>query len=81
MSKPGQPEDAGRQVKKQKKKKPRKQTEKKNAPSAKQMVSNTSKPTPGQKAATQASKSSPQGGTQNRKESLATGKNSSFAVV
>lgn len=81
MSKPGQPEDAGRQVKKQKKKKPRKQAEKKNAPSAKQVVSNTSKPTPGQKAAPQASKSSPQGGTQNRNESVATGKNSSFAVV
>lgn len=80
MSKPGQPDDSGRQVKKQKKKKPKKQAEKKNAPSGKQ-VSNTSKPTPGQKAAPQASKPSPQGGTQNRKESLATGKNSCFAVV
>ncbi|NXD25881.1 SURF6 protein, partial [Spelaeornis formosus] len=75
---PDQPEDAARQVKKQKKK-PRKQTEKKNNPSAKQVVSNTSKPTPGQKAAPQASKSSPQGGTQNRKESLATGSKSELS--
>ncbi|NXT63524.1 SURF6 protein, partial [Chaetops frenatus] len=75
---PGQPEDAGRQVKKQKKKKPRKQAEKKNAPSAKQVVSNTSKPTPGQKAAPQASKS-PQGGTQSKKESLATGSKSELS--
>lgn len=80
MSKPGQPED-GRQVKKQKKKKPRKQTEKKNAPSAKQVASNTSKPTPEQKAAPQASKSSPQGDTQSRKENLATGENFSFAMA
>ncbi|NXC57387.1 SURF6 protein, partial [Aleadryas rufinucha] len=76
---PGQPEDAGRQVKKQKKKKPKKQDEKKNAPSAKQVVSNTSKPTPGQKAAPQASKSSPQGGTQNRNESSATGSKSELS--
>ncbi|XP_033374299.1 surfeit locus protein 6 [Parus major] len=79
VSKPGQPENAGRQVKKLKKKKPRKQTEKKNAPSAKQVVSNTSKPTPGQKAAPQASKSSPQGGTQNTKESLAAGSKSELS--
>ncbi|NWT86528.1 SURF6 protein, partial [Lanius ludovicianus] len=78
VSKPGQPEDAGRQVKKQKKKKPRKQAEKKNAPSAK-VVSNTSKPTPGQKAAPQAIKSSPQGGTQNRNKSVATGSNSELS--
>ncbi|NWR45421.1 SURF6 protein, partial [Regulus satrapa] len=76
LSKPGQPEDAGRQVKKQKRKKTRKQTEKKNGPSATQVVSNTSKPTPGQKAAPQAGKSSPQDGTQNRKESVATGSKS-----
>lgn len=80
MSKPGQPED-GRPVKKQKKKKPRKQTEKKNAPSVKQVASNTSKLTAGQKAAPQASKSSPQGGTQNKKENLATGENFSFAMA
>ncbi|NXO84893.1 SURF6 protein, partial [Sitta europaea] len=80
VSKPGQPEDAGRQVKKQKKKKPKKQTEKKNAPSAKQVVSNNTKPTPGQKAAApQASKSSPQSGTQNKRESLATGSKSELS--
>lgn len=74
-SKPGQPEDAGRQLKKKKRKKPRKQAEKTNAPSVKQVVSNTSKPTPGQKAAPEASKSSPQGVTQSRNESSVTGKN------
>ncbi|KFP74496.1 Surfeit locus protein 6, partial [Acanthisitta chloris] len=54
VSKPGQAEDAGRQVKKQKRKKPKKQAEKKNAPPGKQLASNTTKPTPGQKAAPQA---------------------------
>ncbi|XP_009083324.1 PREDICTED: surfeit locus protein 6 [Acanthisitta chloris] len=53
VSKPGQAEDAGRQVKKQKRKKPKKQAEKKNAPPGKQLASNTTKPTPGQKAAPQ----------------------------
>ncbi|NWR33813.1 SURF6 protein, partial [Tachuris rubrigastra] len=75
---PGQPEDAGRQPKKQKRKKLRKQAEK-NAPSVKQVVSNTSKSTPGQKAAPQASKSSSQGVTQNRNESLATGSKSELS--
>ncbi|NXI47436.1 SURF6 protein, partial [Galbula dea] len=73
VSKPGQPEDAGRQLKKKKKKKPKKQAEKTNAPSVKQVVSNTNKPTPGQKRAPQASKSSPEAGTQSRNESLVMG--------
>ncbi|PKU32683.1 hypothetical protein llap_17013 [Limosa lapponica baueri] len=72
VSKPGQPEDAGRQPKKKKRKKPGKQAEKVNGSSVKQVVSNTNKPTPGQKAAPQASKSSPQGVTQSRNESLVT---------
>ncbi|NWV61378.1 SURF6 protein, partial [Malurus elegans] len=76
---PGQPEDAGRQPKKQKRKKSRKQAEKKNAPSAKQVVSNTSKTTPGQKAAPQASKTPLQGVTQNRNENLATGSKSELS--
>ncbi|NXT54224.1 SURF6 protein, partial [Pluvianellus socialis] len=76
VSKPGQPEDAGRQPKKKKRKKLRKQAEKTNAASVKQVVSNTNKPTPGQKAAPQASKSSPQGVTESRNESLVTGSKS-----
>ncbi|NXF09688.1 SURF6 protein, partial [Smithornis capensis] len=76
---PGQAEDAGRQPKKPPRKKPRKQAENKHAPSAKQVVSNTSKPTPGQKAAPQASKSSPQGVTPNKSESLATGNKSELS--
>ncbi|XP_071430441.1 surfeit locus protein 6 [Pithys albifrons albifrons] len=79
VPKPGQPEDVGRQPKKQKRKKLRKQAEKKNAPSVKQVVSNTSKSTPGQKAAPQANKSSPQGVTQTRNESLATGSKSELS--
>ncbi|NWI59430.1 SURF6 protein, partial [Calyptomena viridis] len=75
---PGQAEE-GRQPKKQKRKKPRNQAEKKNAASVKQVVSNTSKPTPGQKAVPQASKSSPQGVTPNRDESLATGNKSELS--
>ncbi|NXT34189.1 SURF6 protein, partial [Pelecanoides urinatrix] len=75
VSKPGQAEDAGRQLKKKKRKKPSKQAEK-TSPSVKQVVSNTNKPTPGQKAAPQASKSSPQGDTQSRNETLVTGSKS-----
>ncbi|NXS51938.1 SURF6 protein, partial [Brachypteracias leptosomus] len=83
---PGQPEDAGRQLKKKKRKKPRKQDEKTNAPSGKQVVSNSNKPTPGQKAAPQASKSSPQGAPQSRNESSVTGSkseldSSSFSAI
>ncbi|NWX06449.1 SURF6 protein, partial [Caloenas nicobarica] len=69
VSMPGQPEDAGRQLKKKKRKKPRKQAEKTNAPSVKQAASNTNKPSPGQKSA-------PQGATQSRNESLVTGSKS-----
>ncbi|XP_076211453.1 surfeit locus protein 6 [Aptenodytes patagonicus] len=76
VSKPGQPEDAGRQLKKKKRKKPKKQAEKRNAPSVNQVVSNTNKPTPGQKAAPQASKSSPRGVAGSRNEGLVTGKKS-----
>ncbi|NWH59695.1 SURF6 protein, partial [Geococcyx californianus] len=61
VSKPGQAEDAGEQLKKKKRKKFRKPAEKTNAPSVKQAGSNANKPAPGQKAGTQASKSSPQG--------------------
>ncbi|KAM6296988.1 surfeit locus protein 6 [Aegotheles albertisi] len=68
VSKPGQPEDAGRQLKKKKRKKARKETEKTNAPSGKQVVSNTNKPSPGQKTAPQASKPPPRGGTESRNE-------------
>ncbi|XP_075572694.1 surfeit locus protein 6 [Pelecanus crispus] len=74
VSKPGQSEDAGRQLKKKKRKKARKQAEKTNAPSVKQVATN--KPTPGQKAAPQASKSSPQGVTRSRNESLVAGSKS-----
>lgn len=81
VSKRGQPEDAGGQPKKKKRKKPRKQAEQTNAPSVKQVASNTNKPTLGQKAAPQASKSSPQGVTQSRNDSLVTGKNTSVAMV
>ncbi|KAK1193952.1 SURF6 protein, partial [Pygoscelis papua] len=73
---PGQPEDAGRQLKKKKRKKPGKQAEKRNAPSVNQVVSNTSKPTPGQKAAPQASKSAPRGVAESRKEGLVAGRKS-----
>ncbi|KAK2535206.1 Surf6 [Columba livia] len=76
VSTPGQPEDAGRQLKKKKRKKPRKQAEKTNVPSVKQAASNTNKPPPGQKSAPQASKSSPQGATQSRNESSVTGSKS-----
>lgn len=81
VSTPGQPEDAGRQLKKKKRKKSRKQPEKANAPSVKQAASNTDKPPPGQNSAPQASKSSPQGTTRSRNESLVTGKNSSVAII
>ncbi|KAF1503947.1 Surfeit locus protein 6, partial [Eudyptula minor novaehollandiae] len=76
---PGQPEDAGRQLKKKKRRKPKKQAEKRNAPSVNQVVSNTSKPTPGQKAAPQASKSSPQGVAESRSEGLVTGRKSELS--
>ncbi|KAM6132724.1 LOW QUALITY PROTEIN: surfeit locus protein 6-like [Pterocles gutturalis] len=76
VSKPGHPEGAVRQPKKKKRKKLKKQAEKANDPSVKQMVSNTSKPAPGQKAAPQGSKSSPQGVTQSGNESLVTGSKS-----
>ncbi|XP_008940160.1 PREDICTED: surfeit locus protein 6, partial [Merops nubicus] len=76
VSKPGQPEDAGGQLKKKKRKKLKKQHEKKNAPSAKQVASDAKKPTPGQKAAPQASKPSPEGVTQSRRDSLMTGSKS-----
>ncbi|NWV01522.1 SURF6 protein, partial [Upupa epops] len=72
VSKPGQPEDASRQPKKKKRKKPKKQAEKINAPSVKQEVSNTSKPAPGQKAASQDRKSSPQAVTRGSSESSVT---------
>ncbi|KAM8995539.1 surfeit locus protein 6 [Ara ararauna] len=62
---PGQSEDAGRQCKKNKRKKPRKQTEKVNAPSVKQVVP--------KRAAPQASKASPDSAAQSRSESLVTG--------
>ncbi|NXN95836.1 SURF6 protein, partial [Rhinopomastus cyanomelas] len=76
VSKSGQPEDTGGQPKKKRRKKPKKQTEKKNAPPVKQVVSNTNKPAPGQKAAPQDSKSSRQGVTQSSKESSVTGSKS-----
>ncbi|KFQ36239.1 Surfeit locus protein 6 [Mesitornis unicolor] len=72
----GQHGDADRQLKKKKKRKPGKTVEKTNAPSGKQVTSNTNKPTPGQKAAPQASKSSPQGVTQSSNESLGAGNKS-----
>ncbi|NXP02909.1 SURF6 protein, partial [Thinocorus orbignyianus] len=85
-SRPGQPKDAGGQPKKKKRKKPKKQAEKVNASSVKQVVSNTNKSTPGQKAALQASKSSPQAVTPSRNESLVTGTkseldSSSFSAI
>ncbi|XP_069729481.1 surfeit locus protein 6 [Phaenicophaeus curvirostris] len=73
VSKPGQPEDTAGQLKKKRRKKPRKPAEKTNTPSVKQAGSNANKPSPGQKAAAQASKSSPQGVTQGSNESLGTG--------
>ncbi|KFZ49219.1 Surfeit locus protein 6, partial [Antrostomus carolinensis] len=76
VSKPGQPEDAGRQPKKKKRKKPRKEAEKTNAPSVKQAGANANKPAPGQKVAPQASKSPPQRVAQSKNESLVTGNKS-----
>ncbi|NXN29339.1 SURF6 protein, partial [Nycticryphes semicollaris] len=86
VSKPGQHKDAGGQPKKKKRKKPKKQAEKVNASSVKQVVSNTNKPTPGQKAAHQDSISSPQAVTQSRNESMITGSrseldSSSFSAI
>ncbi|NXA34754.1 SURF6 protein, partial [Eudromia elegans] len=69
-SKPGQPEDAGRQHKKKRRKKPRKQDEKATGPPAKWEASN--KAAPVQKAAPQPSSSSPQGVKQNKNESTVT---------
>ncbi|KFU98928.1 Surfeit locus protein 6, partial [Tauraco erythrolophus] len=77
VPKPGQPEDADRQLKKKKRRKLKKQAEKTNT-SVKQAVSDTNKPAPGQKAAAQASKSS-QGVTQSKNESLVTGSKSELA--
>lgn len=76
VSKPGQPDDAGRQLKKKKRRKSRKQVEKANSPAVKQEVSNTNKLAPGQKAAPQAKKSPPVGVKQNKNENSVTGKNS-----
>ncbi|XP_051492777.1 surfeit locus protein 6 [Apus apus] len=73
VSKPGQQGDAGRQLKKKKRKKSRKEAEKTNGPSVKQVVSNTNKPAPGKKTSPQASKSSPQGVTESRNEGLVKG--------
>ncbi|XP_065552220.1 surfeit locus protein 6 [Lathamus discolor] len=73
---PGQSEDAGRQIKKKKRKKPRKQAERVNTPSVKQTVPNASKPAPGQRATPQASKASPDSAAQSRSESLVTGSKS-----
>lgn len=78
---PGQSEDAGRQMTKKKRKKPRKQAEKVNTPSVKQTVSNTSKPAPGQRAAPQVNKASPDSAAQSRSESLVTGEKASIAIV
>ncbi|XP_067165235.1 surfeit locus protein 6 isoform X1 [Apteryx mantelli] len=72
VSKPGQPEDAGRQLKKKKRKKPRKQAEKTNGPPVKQVVSNKNKLAQVQKAAPQSSTSSPQGVKQSKNESSVT---------
>ncbi|NXX77238.1 SURF6 protein, partial [Urocolius indicus] len=79
VSKPGHPEDAGRQPKKKKRKKPRKEPEKTNGPSVKQATSNTNKPTSGQAAAPQGSKSSPQAVPQSKKESSVTENKSALA--
>ncbi|NXI71257.1 SURF6 protein, partial [Anseranas semipalmata] len=73
VSKPGQLEDASRQLKKKKRKKSRKQAEKTNSPSVKQGASNTNKLAPGQKGAPPAHKSSPVGVTQSKNESSVTG--------
>ncbi|NXA49806.1 SURF6 protein, partial [Nothocercus julius] len=69
-SKPGQREDADRQHKKKRRKKPRKQDEKANGPPVKQLASN--KAAPAQKAAPQPSTSSPQGVKQSKNESSVT---------
>ncbi|XP_071621915.1 surfeit locus protein 6 [Heliangelus exortis] len=76
VSKPGQQEDAGRQLKKRKRKQAKKEAGKTNAPSVKKVVSNTNKSTPGQKTTPQASKSSPQSATENRSERLVAGSKS-----
>lgn len=73
VSKPGQPDDAGRQLKKKKRRKSRKQAEKTDFPAVKQGVSKTNKLAPGQKAAPQANESSPLGVKQNKNESSVTG--------
>ncbi|XP_021269535.1 surfeit locus protein 6 [Numida meleagris] len=73
VSKPGQPDDAGKQLKKKKRRKSRKEAEKTNSPAVKQAVSNTNKLVPGQKAAPQANKSSPLGVKQNKNENSVTG--------
>ncbi|XP_072208825.1 surfeit locus protein 6 [Excalfactoria chinensis] len=73
LSKPGQPGDADRQLKKKKRRKSRKQAEKTDFPAVKQGVSNTNKLSPGHKAAPQANKSSPLGVKQNKNESSVTG--------
>ncbi|XP_005142541.3 surfeit locus protein 6 isoform X2 [Melopsittacus undulatus] len=73
---PGQSENAGRQIKKKKRKKPRKQAESVSTPSVKQTVSNVSKPAPGQRATPQASKASSDSAAQSRSESLVTGSKS-----
>nr|CAG32756.1 hypothetical protein RCJMB04_35b4 [Gallus gallus] len=72
VSKPGQPDDAGRQLKKKKRRKSRKQAEKTDFPAVKQGVSKTNKLAPGQKAAPQANESSPLGVKQNKNESSVT---------
>lgn len=79
VSKPGQPDDAGGQLKKKKRRKSRKQAEKTDFPAVKQGVSKTNKLAPGQKAAPQANKLPPLGVKQNKNESSVTGKNSRIA--
>lgn len=81
VSKPGQPDDAGRQLKKKKRRKSRKQAEKTDFPAVKQGVSKTNKLAPGQKAAPQANESSPLGVKQNKNESSVTGKTAELSVV
>ncbi|NXG60009.1 SURF6 protein, partial [Hemiprocne comata] len=86
VSKPGQQEDASRQLKKKKRKKSRKEAEKTRGPTVKHVVSNNNKPIPGQKTAPQASKSSPQGVTESRNEGLVAGSkselgSSSFSAI
>ncbi|KGL75781.1 Surfeit locus protein 6, partial [Tinamus guttatus] len=68
--KPGQPEDAGKQHKKKRRKRPRNQDEKANGPPVKRLASN--KAAPAQKAAAQPSTSSPQGVKQSKNESSVT---------